>query len=66
MREGDYILALQPLPGVEYHAGRSLLRWGGGVPVPATLEHSHPLGKLFRIGAGSRVPAAPVSGERLP
>ena len=66
VREGDYILALQPLPGMEYHAGRSLLRWGGGAPVPATLEHSHPLGKLFRIGEDSRVPAAPAVGEHAP
>jgi hypothetical protein len=61
VREGDYILALVPVPGLEFHAGRSLLRWGGGDPVPATLEHTHPMGKLFRL---ADVPGTAASEPR--
>ena len=64
VREGDYILALVPVPGLEFHGGRSLLRWDEGAPVPATLEHSHPMGKLFRVAADPAAPPAPVTGAR--
>ncbi len=64
VREGDYILALVPVPGLEFHGGRSLLRWDGGAPVPATLEHSHPMGKLFRVAADPAALPEPVTGAR--
>ena len=64
VREGDYILALVPVPGLEFHGGRSLLRWDEGAPVSATLEHSHPMGKLFRVAADPAAPPEPVTGAR--
>ena len=64
VREGDYILALVPVPGLEFHGGRSLLRWRGGGRVPATLEHSHPMGKLFRIAADPPGSPEPGAGAR--
>lgn len=66
LREGDYVLALQPLPGVEFHSVRSLLRWAGGPPLAVTLEHSHPMGKLFRIGPATTTPPIPADEDRSP
>ncbi len=49
VRPGDYLLALGDIPGLLPDAHIAKLAADNGELLPVKLEHSHPLGKLYRV-----------------
>ena len=60
VKEGDYVLVLGAIAGLEYSSEESALKWGSHGRLPATLKHAHARGNLYLVGAkGTVLPAVP-------
>lgn len=49
LHPGDYLLVLGDNPRLEYNPTGRFIRWGPGLSVAVSVEHSHPLGKLYKV-----------------
>jgi len=49
VRDGDYLLVMGDIAGLEFEPDKEVLRWGEGERLKVTLVDQHPVGSIYRV-----------------